>query len=236
MLSIVIPAYNEEKQISGTLDLLTKFFKQARKKELRGVDYEIVVALDGPTDRTPQVVEEWQRRNPRIRAIPLPHGGKGWAIANGLKAARGDAIVYDADASAPPKEVLKVVEVLKNYDVAIGSRAVSGAVVTAVPLLRKIASKVFNLLVRLFFGLNIADTQCGFKGIRNEARKKIAPQLSSKGWVWDVEFLYKAKEAGYSMKEFPVEWHHKFGTIELAGTLKTSMKMFLELLALRLRV
>jgi glycosyltransferase involved in cell wall biosynthesis len=236
MLSIIIPAYNEERRLPHALDLLTKFFKQAQKKELRGVAYEIVIALDGPLDNTPQIAGQWARRNNAIRVVQLEHRGKGWAVANGLKAAHGDAIVYDADAATPPREILKVVRAFSKSDVVVGSRRVPGAVVSGFPIFRTIASRTFNLLVRLLFGLNISDTQCGFKGIRNEARRRIAPMLSTGGWTWDVEMLYLAKKAGYRMEEIPIEWHHVSGGLEVAGTLKTSLRMFRELLALRLRL
>ncbi|MBU1197139.1 glycosyltransferase [Candidatus Micrarchaeota archaeon] len=206
MFSIVIPTHNEEKRIHDTLEKLLKFLHRFRKP------YEIIIVDDGH-DRTLDIVSEFVhvKRN-HVQLLRFNHRqGKGKALVEGMKKAKGDAIItYDADGAAPPKEIPKLLKELKRSDVVIGSRALEHAVIVGtVPNRRRIASKSFNTLIDFLFQLGVKDTQCGFKGIK---RNKILPllnQFKQHGFEWDVELLLRAKKAGLRIKEIPIEWHHK---------------------------
>lgn len=206
MFSILIPTHNEEKRVRKTLNNLLAFLHGYRKP------FEIVVVDDGK-DATRQIVGEYARvRSNHLRLFHFPHRmGKGGALVVAMRKARGEFLVtYDADGAVPPKEIPRMLEALKKCDVVVGSRALENAVIVGdVPPQRRFASRSFNFLVNRLFRLGIKDTQCGFKGFRH---RKITPLLASfhcRGFEWDVEVLAKAKRAGLSLKEIPVEWHHK---------------------------
>jgi len=224
MLSVIIPTHNEEKRITPTLRLLSDFL------EKKYPAYEIIVVDDG-TDATAEIVKKIGKHDGKIRRLHFPRRlGKGGAIMQGMRTARGDAVIYDADSSVPAHEIPKLVEGLGKADVAVGSRKLPGSVVRGLPFERKVTSAAFSLLTRILFNTGVRDTQCGFKAIRRQASKKLLPLLVSRGFEWDVELLARAKQKGMRILEVPVEWSHRGGsTLEP----KDVWKMFLGLLALR---
>ncbi len=206
MFTIAIPTHNEEKRIRATLEKLYAFLEDF------GKPFEVLVVDDGK-DATLDMLRLYAGHGKHnIRIYHFPHRlGKGGALTQALHLARGDSIItYDADGAVPPKEIPRMLAALKKHDVVIGSRKQENAVIVGnVPLQRRFASKSFNFLVNVLFDLGVRDTQCGFKGFR---RKKITPLARSfkrTGFEWDVEVLAKAKRAGLSITEIPVEWHHK---------------------------
>ena len=224
MLSIIVPTHNEEKRIRGTLLLLEDFL------EGRGTAYEIIVVDDG-TDSTAEIAGRIAKKNKKIRVVHLEkRQGKGGAVMLGMREAKGDSIIYDADASAAPREIPKLAEGLKKADLVVGSRKVPSSVAVGMPLERVVTSAVFSFLVRLLFNLGVKDTQCGFKAIRKEAAKKLVRQVKSTGFVWDVELIARAKKNGLKVVEVPIEWTYRAG-----GTIKPldTLVMLKDLLALR---
>ncbi|MCX6768071.1 MAG: glycosyltransferase [Candidatus Micrarchaeota archaeon] len=224
MLSIIVPTHNEEKRIRATLLAVAGFLEKKR------LPYEVIVVDDG-TDATTGIVLALGKKNRKIRFIHFPlRLGKGGAVVEGFKAAKGDAVIYDADAATPPGEIPKLVEGLKKADVVVGSRKLPGSVVHGLSFTRRVASACFSTLASALFGLGIRDTQCGFKAVRRAACKKLVPQFVSKGFEWDVELLARAKRAGMRISEVPIEWFQRGG-----GTVRARdvWKMFWGLLALR---
>ncbi len=206
MLSVIIPTHNEEKRVKATLEALLKFLLKLRKP------FELIVVDDGE-DRTLYTVAEFvhDKRN-HLRLLHFNERlGKGGALVKGIREAKGeDIITYDADGAVPPKEIPRMLHALEKYDVVIGSRALEKAVIVGrVPLRRRFASRSFNVLVNLLFRLGVRDTQCGFKGMKRKKVLSLLPQFKRRGFEWDVELLVKAKRAGLSIHEIPVEWRHK---------------------------
>jgi len=209
MLSLIIPAYNEEDRIKETL------VAYREKLYKLGINFEIIVEMDGCTDRTPEIVKKLAVKFPEIKFIEFRERlGKGGGLLKGFEVARGNIVGFvDADGSVPPQEFIKLLREIENgYDGAIASRRTRGAIVKNQPLLRKILSKCFNIYVRLLFDLPFKDTQCGAKVFRREVLEKIFPKLNTKGFAFDVNLLYLAHKHGFKIKEVGVLWIDKYGS------------------------
>jgi dolichol-phosphate mannosyltransferase len=199
--SLVIPAYNEEKRIPLLFEAIP------------GFDGELIVVCDG-TDRTADVVEAIavQRRDLTIRCLRFDNRlGKGGGVLAGLSAARAPGVGYfDADGSTSIGEMLRLFAMLDSFDAAIGSRWVPGSnLVVRQGIMRRIESRVFNMLIRLLFGLSFHDTQCGAKVFRRSALETLLPGMISRGFEFDVELLWRIKESGCTIAEVPIEWQNK---------------------------
>jgi len=164
MLSVIMPAYKEEARIAKTLeDYVIHFSKEYHQ------DFEMIVILDGCIDRTMEIVNEYSIKFPQIKSKTFEQRlGKGGAIREGLKIANGDIILLvDADGATAPKELDKLIVELSDNDGAIGSRWLPESnILRKQSLARRAASRGFNLLVRILFGLPFADTQCGAKALK----------------------------------------------------------------------
>ncbi len=205
-LSIVIPVFNEERNIAETLRRIAAYFS------LRNLSWEVLVSDDGSTDGTGEAVRKFASENPRhlIRLVSSsPNHGKGFAARRGMLAASGRFVLFsDADLSAPIKEADKLIKALENgADVSIGSRGVRAKDCDVQQSLkRRFSGRVFNLFVRAFVLPDVHDSQCGFKCFTREAVQKLFPQQKLDGFCFDVEVLYLAKRAGLKVVEVPVMW------------------------------
>lgn len=226
LLSIVIPAYNEERRIGPTLKELNA--------TLKGQEREIIVVADGQDDTAGAVRKT---RVPDIKILPHRNRlGKGGAIKAGIAAASGDAIViYDADGAMPASELYKLLFELKSHDVVIGSRY-SKESHAKLSKIRKITAWCFNRWIRVLFGLPFSDTQCGFKAFHGGVAKKLAARTKQTGFVWDVEMLYLARKQGLAVTEVPIKWQEKDGGDLAKNTLKNALKIFADSIKLRLSV
>ena len=231
-LSIIIPAYNEEKRILRTLEDYYRTFSTRF-----GHDFELIVEMDGCTDNTPQIVKEFARGKPNVKVLEFKEKlGKGGGIRKAFEVATGEIVGFtDADDSTPAKEFLKLVKEIENgYDVVLGSRWLKESrIIVPQPIYRRILSRGFNLLVRLLFGLNIRDTQCGAKVFKKEVIDAVLPCLQVNGFAFDVELLYLAHKKGFKMKEVPIEWHNDENST--LNVKKTVPEMFIALIRVRLR-
>lgn len=198
MLSIIIPAYNEEHRIKPTLQAYLDFFKNK--------DIEIIVVMNGCTDNTLQVVQSI--KDSRLKYLNINKPGKGNAIIQGFKIASGDLISYtDADNSTKPEFLNKLLENIEDYDCIMGSRYLKESeILTKQTLTRRIASRGFNILVRSILNLQFTDTQAGAKIFKKQAISSILQELKPYGWGIDTHILYKIKKKGYKIKEIPIEW------------------------------
>jgi dolichyl-phosphate beta-glucosyltransferase len=206
-ISIVIPAYNEEKRLGASLEKIRRYLASSRWEFS-----EIVVVDDGSRDGTRQVAAAGCARileNPGNR-------GKGYTVRHGMLEAQGDWILYsDADLSSPIEELdrLWVAAERENAQVAIGSRAVDRSLVGVhQPWAREMSGRVFNLAMRLVTGLPFRDTQCGFKLFEREAARRIFSRQQLDGFGFDVEVLFIARRLGYRAIEVPVRWDNVEGT------------------------
>jgi dolichyl-phosphate beta-glucosyltransferase len=228
-LSVVIPAFNEERRLPGTLAQLAAHLCE------QGWDWEIRVVDDGSTDGTSRVVEEMARADSRIVLQREPHRGKGGAVKAGLTAARGAfRFICDADLSMPVRELRRFLPpALTGCDVAIGSREGAGARRIGEPLLRHLMGRVFNHAIQWLVLDGIEDTQCGFKMFTAGAVEAVFPFVTLEGWAFDIEVLCIAREQGLRIVEVPIEWHHR-GESRVSA-IRDSAGMFRDLLRVRAR-
>ena len=211
-LSIIVPAYNEERRLPATLETLSAYLEKRRFTES-----EIVVVDDGSTDRTAEIVREWSTRNALVRLLQNPgNRGKGYAVRNGFGDARCEWVLFtDADLSTPIDDLarLEAAIVRSGADGAFGSRALDRKLVgKRQPAAREISGRVFNLFVRLITGLPYRDTQCGFKLFRSDVARALAAWQRLEGFGFDVEILYIASRLGYRIEEVAVRWYNAEGT------------------------
>ncbi len=203
-LSIVIPAYNEEKRLGASLERIGAYLAS------KPFAAEVIVVDDGSTDRTSAVAHEASRERAAVRVIRLESNqGKGYAVRTGVLASAGETVMFtDADLSTPIEELDKFLKRLdEGFDIVIGSRAVPGCdirVRQARP--RQVMGKFFNRLVRILVMKGCPDTQCGFKLFRRKAALDIFSRLETAGFAFDVEVLLLARKLGYRVAEVPVVW------------------------------
>ncbi len=229
-LNIIIPAYNEEKRIEKNLESYSQFFLDKMKN-----DFEILIILNGCRDKTREIVEKFSNKRRYIKFKEFKKAiGKGGAIIEGFKIADSDLIGYvDADGSTSPKTFYDLVENINSHDGIIASRWIKGAIIKKKqPITRRISSRGFNLLVKLFFGLKIRDTQCGAKLFKGKAIKKITPELGITRWAFDIDLLYRMKRNGFDVVEIPTEWEDIEGS--RLNLKKTILEMFVSIIRLRL--
>jgi dolichyl-phosphate beta-glucosyltransferase len=204
-LSVVIPAYNEERRLSGTLSTLREFLNQ------QSWDWEVRVVDDGSRDRTAEIVASASAAEPRLVLQRELHRGKGGAVRSGLLAARGGyRFICDADLSMPITELPRFLPpMLTGIDVAIGSREGKQARRIGEPLYRHLMGRVFNYVVQAVALPGIKDSQCGFKMFTAQAVNAIFPRVTVDGWAFDVEMLTIARIKRLRIVEVPIEWHYR---------------------------
>jgi len=231
-LSIIIPAYNEEKRIGETLDDYLGFYTQ---------DVEVIVVLNGCQDRT---LDEIKKRKDRfsqiLRYIEIKEAiGKGAAVKIGFEAAKGDLIGFvDADNATSPTEFDKIVQTIDGTDACIASRLKKGSQVINRTVMRKIVSLGFVAIVKLLFGMPFADTQCGAKIFKKNVIKEVIPFLTTTNMAFDVELLYIILKKGYKIKELPSVWIEKSSSALLGSPFKlvvNGVKVFFTLLHIRFK-
>lgn len=204
--SIIIPAYNERLRIADGLDAVLRFVADQRW------DAEVIVVNDGSKDETDAIVRGYMQKHKNLRLLENPgNKGKGYAVRHGMTEGSGDVLLLtDADLSAPIYEARKLFDAIaKGADVAIGSRWLDSESQTKRQSpIRQLGGRVFNILNRIFLGLELKDTQCGFKAFTREAAKTIFPVTRIDRWGWDPEVLFLAGKLGFKVAEVPVEWAH----------------------------
>ena len=210
-LSIIIPAYNEEKRITRTLDNYAKFFL----KKIR--DFEIIVVLNGCKDNTLGILKKFSKKNKMIKYLNFKQAiGKGGAIVEGFKKARGNLIGFvDADMATKPEEYYNLIKKVNNVDGVIASRYIKGAIVKPRNTLARIfASRLFNALFRAVFLLPYKDTQCGAKVFKRKAIEGIVNDLGITQFAFDIDLIYKLRKKKFRIKEVPTIWaDQKYQTI-----------------------
>ena len=197
--------------------------------------WEIVVVDDGSSDGTAEVVEAVQSVNPCVRVLRNPgNRGKGYAVRHGMLDSKLDwRLLTDADLSAPVEELEKLWNAVKegSAEIAIGSRALDRSLIGVhQPGFRETAGKMFNLVMQLFIGLHIRDTQCGFKLFRGDVATQVFERQQIERFGFDVEALFIAQQKGFRIAEVPVRWNHVDGS--KVGMLNGAQS-FLDLLKIR---
>ena len=229
LLSIVIPAHNEEARIAETVLSYTA--------ALQGAPHELVIALDGCEDRTGEVVKALQARFPSIKIVQFPTRlGKGGGVMEGMKRASGSWIAFmDADGALSPDEFLNLLTKVQanGCDGVIGSRYWDRLrIQSSYGFLRWLLSRAFNLSVRILFRLPFEDTQCGAKIFRREAIEAVMSRIRLTGYAFDVELLWRLEKGGYEIRELPITWDHKNGSsLKLS---REAPRMFTDIIRMRL--
>jgi len=199
-LSVVIPAYNEERHILSTSMQVTNFLTR------RAYSYEIIVVDDGSRDDTYYMAKSFAETNSNVLVLKNPRNeGKGAAVKNGVMAAQGEYILFmDADYSTPIEEVENMLNLLtseNNYDFVIASRMMEGSrIIKKEPPLRIVLGKFYHYIVASLFLGGITDYNCGFKLYRKKIAKELFNLIVSKNYTFDVELLYLARKLGYRHK------------------------------------
>jgi glycosyltransferase involved in cell wall biosynthesis len=233
LLSIIIPAYNEEKRILQMLERYWAFYQ--------GKSVEFIIVLNGCRDNTRGVVESFASRvGAKIHIIDIPEAiGKGGAVRQGFALAQGDYLGFvDADGATGPEEFDKLVRQINGHDGAIASRWKRGSVVVGRNFFRKIVSLGFIIFVKMIFWMPFFDTQCGAKVFKHQAIKQILPKLQVSNMAFDVELLFLMRRAGYRIIEMPTVWLDKSSSAILGsplGIIKNSFKMLFTLFSIRTR-
>jgi dolichyl-phosphate beta-glucosyltransferase len=204
-VTIVLPCYQEAERLPAALDRYLAHFSAGR------LGVEVLVVDDGSTDHTLAAAEAIAARDRRVRVLRCPtHRGKGFAVRTGMLAGRGDRLVFtDADGSYDPDQVERVLHALDGAPVAIGRR---GELETSGPVLRRLASRVFNQAMRRLLGLPFRDTQCGLKGFRREAATELFGRTKVDGFAFDAEVLFLARRLGLTVAEVPVSPEMRAGS------------------------
>lgn len=207
-LSIVIPAYNEERKISRDIEAVYEYFKVYK------IDGELIVVNDGSRDKTYEVANSYVHKFPSLRVIGYKKNkGKGYAVKTGVLQANGEYIlVADSGLCVPFKLANDGLALLRSgNDIALGSRRTSdnkARIIIKQPLYRQLGSKLFQFLIQSFnlIPQGVNDTQCGFKLFKREIAKKIFSKLFTEKFMWDIEVLRLATKEKYKIAVFPVEW------------------------------
>jgi glycosyltransferase involved in cell wall biosynthesis len=231
VLSIVVPAFNEASRIGDSMGRIDAFMRQSP------LSIELIIVDDGSIDNTAEVAGRAQVKGLRLVRNEKNHG-KGYAVRQGVLAATGKFVLYtDADLSAPIEEVNKLLDVAikEGADVVIGSRSIDRKYIEKHQSpLRELGGIVFNLMVRLFLGLRLHDTQCGFKLFDRRRSRNSFEKLTTFGFGFDPELLFLAKRDGLSIREVPVRWSHMEGS--KINFFRDSIRMFSDLVRIRWNV
>jgi glycosyltransferase involved in cell wall biosynthesis len=235
LLSIVVPAYNEEKRIGASLDRVLEFLRSATYKA------EVLVVDDGSKDGTAACVAgkapAFTEAGHELRVLTnRPNRGKGFSVKRGLTESRGDVVLFsDADFSSPITEAPKLIDpILENRaDVAFGSRALNRKLIgKRQPPVRDFGGRVFNLLLQIITGMRFKDTQCGFKAFKRDLAEPVFKVQSIERFGFDPEVLYIAKKRGLRLVEVPVVWNDVEGST--VNYFSDSVNMVLDLMRIRI--
>ena len=232
-LSIVIPAFDEERRILNTLEQVADFLAA------RPYSWEVVVADDGSRDSTNTIASDFSRLcqtdGGSIRVLTLPHRGKGWAVRRGMLAARGQfRFICDADLSMPIEQVERFLPPeLDDVDLVVGSREAPGSRRFGEPSGRQVLGRVYNRLVKTLAVPGLNDTQCGFKCFRGEVVPQLFQRQTIDGFAFDVELLYLAARDGLRVREVGIDWHYREHS--KVRPLRDSLAMAWDLLKIRWR-
>lgn len=226
-MSVVIPAYNEEKRVRETIMHTSRYL--SRQNYLS----EVIVVNDGSKDGTSEIIRELELLVPNLRFIDNQKNvGKGGAVKQGMLSASGKYRLYmDADNAIPIEQVGNFWPQIKDYNIVIGSIEVFGSIKKEdyagfSKIYRNVLGKLSKYLVRVLTIWEIHDTQRGFKLFAGEAAQKIFSKQTIMRWGFDIEILVIAKKLGYKIKELPVKWENPPGKVTFISYLNTLRELF----------
>jgi len=203
-VNIVIPVYNEARELAVSVGTLRDFLGE----HLTDYVWRITVADNASTDQTFAIAKELSRKYPEVSCEHLPQKGRGRAVKHVWQKDTSDIEVYmDVDLSTDLKHLPPLVRSLtRGYDIAIGTRNSWGSRVHGRSALRTVTSKMYIVLIKLFFWVHFSDAQCGFKAVTRRVVKELIPKIEDNEWFFDTELLIIAEKSGYRIYEEPVTW------------------------------
>lgn len=226
-LSIIIPAYNEEKRLPQTLEQVCSFVSA------QPYPVEILVVENGSHDRTAEIAAEFAARCSYLRVLHSSPRGKGWAVRTGVLAATGEfRFICDADFSMPVAEISRFLPpAVTDAPIVIASREGPGAVRYNEPNYRHLIGRVFNGMVKVFALPGLQDSQCGFKCFRADIAEKLFAMQTIPGFSFDVEILFIARKWGIPIRELGIPWY--FNPESKVRFWRDSWRMALDLFKIR---
>lgn len=223
-LSIVIPCYNEAKDIASNVEKVKSYLLEKK------INYELLLVNDGSKDNTKEVIESIEG----VKALSYEKNrGKGGAVKYGIENATGDYVLFmDADLSTDISAIEKVIELAPNYDLVIGSRHAKESVIKKKqPWTRVFIGWCCRVLVKMLFHTKLKDTQCGFKAMKADVAKKIVSKQLVTNFAFDVEYIYIARLNNLSMYELGITWSDDRGST--VSPIKSSLKFFKDIFFIR---
>lgn len=203
-LNIVLPVYNEEKELLIGVQKLVQFSSEY----LPDYRWTITIVDNASTDKTHEIARALSKEFPQIQVVHIKQKGRGRAVSGIWINADADYLAYmDIDLSSDLKHLPPLVQSLsQGYDIAIGTRNVRGSKVFGRSIVRTITSKGYMMLIKIFFWVHFSDAQCGFKAITKKAAHDLLPRIKDTDWFFDTELLILAEKFGYRIFEEPVTW------------------------------
>lgn len=217
-VEIVIPIYNEEEELTRNITKLHSF----AKSELSVYDWSITIADNASSDNSFAEAKKLARSKSLIKCLHLDKKGRGRAVKKAWRQSASDILIYmDVDLSTDLKSLLPLIHSLeKNYDIALGSRLLTGSRVINRPIKREILSRIYNILIKVFFKVHFSDAQCGFKGVTRNVVDKLIPFIKDDAWFFDSELLIIGEKVGLKIYEEPVRWIDNPGsTVRVLSTI-----------------
>ncbi|MCJ7740829.1 glycosyltransferase [Candidatus Microgenomates bacterium] len=203
-LEIVIPIYNEEKELEKNIKKLHSFLG----KNLKNYQWQITVADNASTDTSLSITKSLSKKLTNVGFVHLGKKGRGRAVKKAWRESKAAILMYmDVDLSTDLSGLQPLLSSFsKGYDIAIGSRLLSGSKVVGRTVRREILSRVYNILIKIFFGAKISDAQCGFKAVSRKVVRDLLPGISDNAWFFDSELLIVGEKTGYKIFQQPVLW------------------------------
>ncbi|MDO8451416.1 MAG: glycosyltransferase family 2 protein [bacterium] len=229
-LNVVIPVYNEEKDLESSIRTLRSYLIQ----NLTDFEWDITIVDNASSDQTLTIAERLSATHPsQISVIHLNKKGRGRAVKYAWEQSTHEYLAYmDIDLSTDLKHFPNLVRaLLRGYDISIGSRNAHGARVQGRNGLRTITSKGYIFLIKFFFWVHFSDAQCGFKAVTRRVVDALIPHVTDDEWFFDTELLLLAEKSGYRIYEEPVTWIDNPGsTVRVwktaQGDLRGLLRMF----------
>jgi len=230
-VSVIVPAYNEARRLQKTLEAIDSYFSK------RPLTRQIIVVDDGSSDHTAGLAEDLKKKINDLSVITChPNRGKGHAIKKGVEKSHGKYILFtDADNSTPIEEFEKFYPLLRDHEVVIGSRYISGSnIIVRQPAYRVFIGRLGNKLIQFFLLDGVNDTQCGFKAFQHEAAKQIFSRMKVNRFGFDIEILSIARLLNYTVRELPVSWYDSQES--RIRPIKDALRTFAELIYIKLNL